>query len=322
MQIALDKIKISQSLIKAFVSLHDPFAKDFINPKCGLAFYRRYILREKGQEEPSDALLKGFLFEDVLIGGTRDGEDILSMIPRVGVKDRRPSKSTTKKVKIDYLKAKGRDEDLLSDFSTKELQEIIDNMPEDLTEGHLPKPFQDVRDMAKKHKGEPALGEPSIFDKLDIVIDQVQPEIAHEINGVTFEGHLDLFALYKSKPAIIDVKYTDTQEDDRFRGWGEPEEMDHTQALFYVWLWYKMTGQRVPFYYLVFGASGWIKFLEVDISEESLEMFEVQLEGFLTQLDGFEPKACGKFNVCQKCPFLNDCESAQLIPELEIIEAR
>lgn len=315
MQIELKEIKISQSLIKAFVSLNDPYSKDYINPKCGLAFYRRYILREKGEETPGDALLKGLLFEDLLIGGTRDGEDIKSLIPRIGVKDQRPSKSSSKGDKVKYLEAKGVDFD--PSKTASELQEIIGEMPEDLSEGTLPSAFKDVEALALKHKG--GEGEPSIFEKLGIVIDTVQPEISHEINGIKFEGHLDLFGLYQKQPAIIDIKYTDTQEDDRFNGWGEPDQMDHTQSFFYVWLWMQITGQKVPFYYLVFGKSGWIKFLEVELSDEDLETFEVQLESFLERIQGFEPNACGSFNICRKCPFLNSCDHAQTIPNLEKI---
>lgn len=315
MQIELKEITISQSLIKAFVSLNNEYLKDYINPKCGLAFYRRYILREKGEEIPGDALLKGLLFEDLLIGGTRDGEDIKSLIPRVGVKDQRPSKSSSKGDKVKYLEAKGVDFD--SSKTAAELQEIINEMPEDLSEGTLPSAFKDVEALALSYKG--GNGEPSIFDKLEIVIDTVQPEIEKTINGIKFEGHLDIFGLYKKQPAIIDVKYTDTQEDDRFNGWGEPDQMDHTQAFFYMWLWKQITGQRVPFFYLVFGKSGWIKFLEVEISDEDLELFEDQLENFLERIQGFEPKACGSFNICRKCPFLGTCAHAQVIPNLEKI---
>lgn len=315
MQIALDKIKISQSLIKAFMSLNNPNHKDYINPKCGLAFYRRYILREKGDETPGDALLKGLLFEDLLIGGTRDGEDIKELIPRVGVKDLRPSKSSPKGEKIKYLESKGVT--FNTGWTAQELHAIISEMPEDLTAGTLPSAFKDVEALALKNKG--GDGEPSIFDQLGIVIDTVQPEVSHEINGIKFEGHLDLFALYKKQPAIIDIKYTDTQEDDRYNGWGDPDQMDHTQAFFYVWLWRQITGNKVPFYYLVFGKSGWIKFLEVELSEDSLELFEAQLERFLNLIEGFQPKACGKFNVCRKCPFLSTCDHAQLTPNLEFI---
>lgn len=310
----LQKIKISQSSVKAYAKALNPF-----EDACQLAWWREYIEKDR-RREPGDAMLKGLLFEDILIGATRGRDIVKEMIPRVGIKDLRPSKSSSKKVKIDYLLSKNVDEMEISHLTAPQLQEVIDDMEPDMTKGELPKAFQEVEALAQYHRGD-IDGSPSIFDKLGIIIDQVQPEISHEIDGVTFEAHPDLGAIYQKELCWIDIKYTDTKEDDRWNGWGDPESIDHTQAFFYVWLWEKMTGEFIPFYYLVFGKSGWIKFLRVDIDEDSMALFESQLFDHATDLKSgdFTPEPIGKFNVCRECPYLDDCDKATRIPNLETI---
>ena len=306
-------LRVSQSSIKAFAKALNPF-----EDVCQIAWEREYIQGDR-RREPGEAMLKGLLFEDVLIGATRGRDIVKEMIPRVGIKDLRPSKSSAKTVKLEYLWSKGKDvED--TGYTATELQEIINKLPPDMTEGELPKAFKDVEALAKYHKGE-IEDRPSIFDQLEIIIDQVQPEISHVINGVRYEGHPDVGAIYQGELCWIDIKYTDTQEDDRWNGWGSPEEMDHTQALFYVWLWHQMTGKYIPFYYLVFGKSGWVKFIRVDIDEDTMASFEVQLQDHAETLQSgsFNPEPIGKYNVCRECPYLEDCHKATRIPQVETV---
>lgn len=309
------KIKISQSSVKSFAEAVNPF-KD----ACLLAWWREYMEGDR-RRTPGDAMLKGLLFEDVLIGATRGRDIVKDMIPLVGIKDLRPSKSSTKGVKLKYLESKNVDLQEVKGLTDAELFDIIQDMEPDMTPGELPSTFKDVEALAKYHKGE-IDDEPSIFDKLEIIIDQVQPEISLDIDGVTFVIHPDLGAIYQGSLCWIDVKYTDTKEDDRWNGWGDPQEMDHTQAFFYVWLWYKLTGKYIPFYYLVFGKSGWIKWIQVDIDMDTLETFELQLMDHAQKLkDGeIKPQPIGKFNVCRECPYFEDCDKATRIPNLETVQ--
>lgn len=311
----LNNLKISQSFLKAFQAALDPFSD-----RCQLEVYHKYILKTPHEETKGVALLKGLLFEQILIGSTRDSDNVFEMIPRVGVKDRRPSKSSPKKVKLEYLTSKGKDPDLLHGFTSADLQEVIDKMKPDMTEGDLPQEFKDVRELAREHKGDVVTGEGSIFEKLDILIDQVQPEIEHQEEGVTFIMHPDIGAvLNKKELAWIDIKYTDTKEEDRFNGWGDLENMDHTQAKFYVWLWHLMTGEWIRFNYLIFGKSGWIKWVAMDFDEATMASFEVEVMDAIERLKSWSPQPIGKYNVCRSCPFLEKCDKAQRIPEEEVV---
>jgi len=302
------KTKISQSLIKAFTQAFNPFTD-----RCELEVYKKYIAKEPHEEKRGDALLQGLLFEQVLIGSTRDADNVFDMIPRVGQKSKKPSKSSTKAVKVDYLKSKGKP---TIDMSAAELQEIIDAMPEDMSDGELPTKFKAVRELARKHKGDLVTGENSIFDQLGVIIDQVQPELEADVDGFSFIMHPDLGALVNKKLAWIDIKYTDTKESDRFHGWGDLEAMDHTQAKFYTWLWHKMTGDWIQFFYLVFGKDGWVKWIEVKFDDATMAAFELEVMDVAKAVENWIPKPIGRFNTCQKCPFFDKCDKAQRVPEV------
>lgn len=144
---------------------------------------------------------------------------------------------------------------------------------------------------------------------------EVQPHWEWE----DLNGHPDLIANFNGSKCIIDIKYTETKEDDRFRGWGDPESMDHLQALFYSYLHYKREGSYIPFYYFVFGKSGWVKIIQIKIEEGTMDLFQQQLNIARKDVKQFKPTPIGKFNACRKCDLFDTCESATRTPEVEEI---
>ena len=130
-------------------------------------------------------------------------------------------------------------------------------------------------------------------------------------------GHPDLIANFNGSKCIIDIKYTETKEDDRWHGWGDPESMDHLQAMFYTYLHKQLFEKYIPFYYFVFGKSGWVKVIQIKIEEGSMDIFEQQLNIARRDIREFKPTPIGKYNVCRKCDLFDTCESATKVPEIE-----
>src|SRR5690606_29608774 len=100
------KINISQSLIKDVMLMNSPDSKDIIKavhcPK-----YIKYKYVDGIDTKPTDAMLYGQFFEWHLLGATRSGEE--PIIPRVGIRDQRPTKSASKNAMLEYIMEKAPD---------------------------------------------------------------------------------------------------------------------------------------------------------------------------------------------------------------------
>ena len=92
---------------------------------------------------------------------------------------------------------------------------------------------------------------------LDIELIDVQPH--WEVGDLV--GHPDALIKYKGELAIMDLKYTGVREDESCKwnpfAWEDLEYKDFRQALHYTEMYYLMNGVYLPFFYLVFGKSGW-----------------------------------------------------------------
>lgn len=100
------KVNISQSLIKDIMAMNSPDSKDIIKPvNCPKWIKYKYV--DGLETKPSDAMLYGKFFEWHLLGATRDG--IEPIIPRIGVKDQRPTKSASKNAMLEYIMEKAPD---------------------------------------------------------------------------------------------------------------------------------------------------------------------------------------------------------------------
>jgi len=136
---------------------------------------------------------------------------------------------------------------------------------------------------------------------LEIKVLEVQPEWETD----SLIGHPDALITYKGNLAIMDLKYTATKEDDSCRwnphAWGDLKYKDFRQALHYVEMYYQLHEVYLPFFYLVFGKSGWVKFISVDITKDSLDDYRLLLKTFENDLQNFAPKPIKNYSICRKC---------------------
>lgn len=135
-------------------------------------------------------------------------------------------------------------------------------------------------------------------------------------------NHPDLWANVQGEYALVDVKYTDTAEDDFRRGWGNVQERaaEDLQPVFSLYHAWKRLGYFPKWYYLIVGKSGWVKWVKLaELSESSISNLELQINIVRKGLKNFKPSPVGRFNVCHKCQFKETCEKATIYPEIEEI---
>jgi len=153
---------------------------------------------------------------------------------------------------------------------------------------------------------------------LDIVLLDVQPEW----NTDTLTGHPDALITYKGNEAIMDLKYTGVREDESCKwnpyAWSDLQYKDFRQALHYVEMYYQLEGIYLPFFYLVFGKSGWVKFICIDITASAMEDYRMLLRTFVDDLETFEAKPINDYSICRKCTIL--CDKRTIKPNIITIE--
>ena len=136
---------------------------------------------------------------------------------------------------------------------------------------------------------------------LDIKLLEVQPEWETD----TLIGHPDALIEYKGNKAIMDLKYTGVKETESCKynpyAWSDLEYKDFRQALHYVEMYYQLYKEYLPFFYLVFGKSGWVKFISIDITNSAIEDYRMLLRTFSSDLIDFTPKPINKYSICRKC---------------------
>jgi len=136
-------------------------------------------------------------------------------------------------------------------------------------------------------------------------------------------GTLDILADLNGRECLVDLKYTETKEDERWSefGWANPENKDLFQAAHYVKLWHETTGNWLPFYYLVFGKSGWVKFIQVIITNEYFEkVYESRINNYLDYVEEMEQSgypANPEYNKCRKCGVAKFCDSKATAPTVQ-----
>lgn len=161
-----------------------------------------------------------------------------------------------------------------------------------------------------------------LFDKLGIKINGVQEYI--KAGGLS--AALDLLTndFQSDGQAIYDVKWTATAEDDRWNGWANIENKEDAiiQARHYVLAMYNETGKWLPFYFLIFGKSGWAKIIQVKMSPAAIETHKQLIANTAATikeyaLNNYEGR--GSYNKCMSCFFSIDCKNKVEIPEIEIL---
>ena len=156
-------------------------------------------------------------------------------------------------------------------------------------------------------------------------IEPIPESIQERLEYEDLVGHPDFRAIYDGRMSFFDLKYTETKADDRWNGWGDPASKDdvHIQAKHYIYLWHAIHGEYIPYYFLVFGKSGWVKLLKMTVSEATMAGHVVMLQSFRQSIKAVEAKGwpvVPEYNKCKKCPYLKTCDKAALIPVAEEIE--
>ena len=189
----------------------------------------------------------------------------------------------------------------------------------------------DGEDFPKLKSGKPTKGELDVRQlaesSKDVLKDMgIEPiDVQPEWETDTLIGHPDLTANYKGEKILIDIKYTETKEDDNVRwnpfAWGgDIRNKDYTQAIHYVYMCHLITGEYLPFYYLIFGKSGWVKFVRVKIKPETLEMHKNIVKNLEEDVLDFQPYPINDYSVCKKCSLFDICDEATKLPnQIEVI---
>ena len=184
-----------------------------------------------------------------------------------------------------------------------------------LKSGAKPKAQTDLDELIERSK--------MIMAANEIVIDEVQPE--YKFDDVV--AHLDAVGSIRGKKCLIDVKWTATREDDRWNGWGNPSEKEeaHIQAVHYVWTYWMSQDEKLPFYFIVFGKSGWVKLIRFDISDNALlnhrdkiGMTRHRVKDMINKGFDYIPhygqcSGCRYKNVCQDFTYKLEEEQLQLL---------
>jgi hypothetical protein len=140
------------------------------------------------------------------------------------------------------------------------------------------------------------------------------------------EGHIDWITndfLNQDRQAIYDVKWTATKYDDRYIGWADfdSKQGEKFQAAHYIILYWMVYGVFVPFYFLVFGKSGWVRVIKVELTQEGLTQWESTMNRARSLTAGFEAKnwpAKPSFNKCMQCGYFDRCPGAVRVPQPEV----
>lgn len=315
-------IKISQSVINDVLYNFD----DKSSPNsCPLFLKYRHV--DNLQTPQSPLMLAGNYFEHHLLGATRDG--IEPIIPRVNVKDMRPGKSATKEVMSSWLEKKGVFMTGTKDY----LYERILTYPPEFTEGDpstQQKEIDAVIIIAKQ-----------VLERMGLDTSLGKKQVKLEFEDT--HGHLDWIApnfvtKLEGEECIIDVKYTETKADDRYNGWADFQERTdiqtekaRTQAGQYIMLYHQNFDKWVPYYFFIFGRSGWVKIIKMTMLESGLSDIKAKQQLTRDRIKEFEKskwKARPEYNKCMSCAFaafeLNGevhlCPSRSITPSIENVE--
>jgi hypothetical protein len=162
---------------------------------------------------------------------------------------------------------------------------------------------------------------------LDLENADKQIKINVEIEGIQCSAYLDMLTKdidNPAKDAIYDIKYTETKYDDRWNGWANFDEKEdaHIQARHYILLAKEMFGEWMPYYFLIFGKSGWIRIIKCIVTEGSImNVHMVHILRAKEMLEQHEKAgwiANPEFNKCLDCPHYAYCEDKETAPKSSI----
>lgn len=140
---------------------------------------------------------------------------------------------------------------------------------------------------------------------------------ALKAEGIT--GHLDAVVEVNGQHAIMDVKFTETKEDDKWYGWADLDKLDLLQPATYVELGKHAWGKYLPFYYLVVGKT-WMRLIKVVLTTEDIAEMKSRFNAVRSALkaETFEPTPTWKN--CKGCRLADVCQHAVKMPEIEVYQ--
>ena len=141
--------------------------------------------------------------------------------------------------------------------------------------------------------------------------------LAMQAKGMT--GHLDAVVDINRQRAIMDVKFTETKENDKWFGWGDLDKLDLLQPATYVELGLHTWGKYLPFYYLVVGKT-WIRIIKIVLTTDDIAEMKARFNAVRTALqnEAFEPTAT--WANCKGCRLADVCQHAVKMPQIEVYQ--
>jgi hypothetical protein len=153
----------------------------------------------------------------------------------------------------------------------------------------------------------------NLFARLKMEIIEVQPEWT--IQDLTC--HPDCIAKSTlAEKAIIDIKYTGFSSTDRFSPWFDPAKIDKLQPTHYVYVNYLLTGEYLPFFYLIFFKDGGVKIIDCKLTVNALNAHIALIDQFRKDIGMLEGDMTveTEYNQCVKCPLFTECDVKSTIP--------
>lgn len=292
-------MKISQSLIKEVEK----------NDHCPKQIYYSFV---EGKEiEPTYVMSMGRYFESELIGACVGGGKQEAIYRQVNIK---PSKSANKPVKVKFLTERGHD---CTGLTVEDLNKKLQFEPGEYVNGEKLTAYIDCDNLVSYAK--------DVLKSLGIDLSKGESQL--HISTELLKGNVDhrnIDIMNPERLANYDVKWTATAEDDRWNGWGNPEDKHDawTQAIHYTLISYEELGYYPSFYFLVFGKSKWVKVLRYRFNENQLADHKAKIGYTSEKIREYSEnnyKGNGTYNKCIKCTFNDICDDVKKIPEIEIV---
>ena len=244
---------------------------------CAAKVYALYIAKTH-KSLPTESMLKGLFFETGCIGATQNGEGVYDL----------PRNKKTGAKSIDQIRLEQQIQVFKSMYKEHDIRIEKDNI-----QLKLGKPFGYVNGVNV-----------IIVGTLDIV------------SPIKFNRTKD--EIVSHKLAVIDLKSTKNRHSTFGEYcWGDPQRMDHIQAVIYHWI------TSYPFVYLVFDYNNaetmGYDFIPVNVTADMLMEFKESVRkvvGIMGIEEAYDWKRTNNLNhLCKDCPII-ECKSRNLIKEI------
>lgn len=185
---------------------------------------------------------------------------------------------------------------------------------EPLKRGGKPKEERDLLQLVENAKQ-------TLFN-LGLDIDKGEKQLF--LKSENMQGNLDLVSndIQGEGKAIYDIKYTETRYDDRYLGWADIETKQESklQALHYIILYYLARGEYLPFYFIVFGKTGWVRIIRIRATTDSVDLHMAMVNAAelkLKEMAANDFPATPNYMKCINCKFKDFCTHKSTKPEIE-----